>query len=226
MPCKPMAVFALAHALSGNAAIAEPHTETWWINSAKKDCVGVAPMTCYEIQRNATIDPTAWELFYSSIQGFDYEPGYLYQVVIRVGDRPPPLPADVSSKTYELVEILSKAPDPSLRLTNLWKVLSVGDTTDPLNARGHPLVFEINASMRTYAGDLGCNRTRGTVLRNDGKNLELGPGMTTRMACPDMTLEQAVSQALEATRSYELKDGRLHFFDAEGEGLMSFMPVD
>ena len=107
------------------AAEGEPMNETWWINSAKKDCVGVAPMTCFEIQRSPTLEPEGWELFYSHIEGFEYEPGYLYRVIVEIRDRPPPLPADVSAQTYALVEILSKESDPALRLTNLWKVQKV-----------------------------------------------------------------------------------------------------
>jgi heat shock protein HslJ len=200
--------------------------ETWWINSAKKDCVGVAPMTCFEIQRNADLDPEGWELFYSQIAGFDYEPGHVYHVVVEIQDRPPPLPADVSSKTYTLVEVLSKTADPALRLTNLWKVVSVGDLEDPRNAKGQPLVFEFNASMRTYAGDLGCNRIRGALAENDGTRLKLGVGMATLMNCADMTVEDAVSSALAATRRYELSDGLLRFLGEEGEELMTFAPGD
>lgn len=221
-----LALVFLCLALPAAGAEDEMMTETWWINSARQDCVGVAPMSCFEIQRGPALDPQGWELFYPNISGFEYEPGYLYQVTVAIRDRPPPVPADASARTYELVEILSKERDPALRLTNLWKVVSVANATEPKNARGQPLVFEFNASRRSYSGDLGCNRTSGPVLQNDGEKLELGPGMTTRKACPDMTLEKTVTEALLATRRYELKDGRLHFFDADGEALMAFMPVD
>ena len=208
------------------AADGGPMKETWWINSAKTDCVGVAPMTCFEVQRSPTLDPEGWELFYSHIEGFEYEPGYLYQVIVEVRDRPPPLPADVSAKTYALVEILSQAADPALRLTNLWKVVSVGDIREPRNAKGQPLVFEFNASMRTYAGDLGCNRIRGALTQNDGRQLKLGAGMATLMSCADMSVEDAVSTALTTTRSYDLRNGVLRFLDEDGAELMTFSPGD
>ena len=216
-------LYVVAPALCAQEA---PVNETWWINSAKKDCVGVAPMTCLEIQRNATPNSEDWALFYSQIAGFDYEPGYLYQVIVEIRDRPPPLPADVSSRTYTLVEILSKAPDPALRLTNLWKVVSIGDIREPRNARGQPLLFEFNASMRTYAGDLGCNRIRGALTQNDGRQLKLGAGMTTLMSCADMSVEDAVSSALTATRSYDLRNGVLRLLDEDGAELMTFSPGD
>ncbi len=221
-------LFILHLALPAFSADDEPMKETWWINSAKKDCVGVGPMTCFEIQRGSTPEPVPelWELFYSPIEGFEYEPGHLYQVVIEVRDRPPPLPADVSSKTYSLVEILSKTPDPALRLTNLWKVVSVGEINEPRNAKGQPLVFEFNASMRSYAGDLGCNRIHGALTTNDGEQLKLGVGMATLMSCADMSVEDAVASALTATRSYDFNEGLLRFLDEDGEKLMTFSPGD
>ena len=207
-------------------AKAETKTEIWWVNSAKKDCVGVAPTTCFEIQRNDVKDPRGWQLFYDPIKGFDYEPGYLYRIEVRITDREPPLPADVSSKLYELVNILSKTADAGLRLTNLWKVTSVGGINAPRNKHDQPLVFEFNASAGTYAGDMGCNRVAGSILENDGEALILGAGMATQMACDDMTVEKEISAALQQTRRYQWAEGRLRFYSSEGEELMTFSPGD
>lgn len=208
------------------SALADTVTEQWWVNSAKKDCVGVGPMSCFEVQKNETIDPQGWQLFYDSIEGFDYQPGHIYRIEVRVTDREPPLPADAGSKTYQLVNIMSKTVDAGLRLTNLWKVASVGDIEAPTNKQDQPLVFEFNASARTYAGDMGCNRVRGAITENDGENLVLGAGMATMMACPDMTVEQAIAMALQDTRRYHWVEGRLRFYDAGGRERITFMPGD
>jgi len=208
------------------AANGETNMEQWWINSAKKDCVGVAPKSCFEIQRSEVLDPRGWQLFYEPIKGFDYEPSYLYRIEVRITDREPPFPADVSSKLYELVSVLSKNVDAGLRLTNLWKVASVGDIEAPMNKHDQPLVFEFDASARTYAGDMGCNRVQGSIAENDGEALILDAGMATLMACDDMTVEQAISAALRQTRRYQWIHGRLRFYNAEGKELMTFTPGD
>jgi heat shock protein HslJ len=210
-------------ALEANAAT---DTERWWVNSAKKDCIGVAPTSCFEIQRGEVIDPRGWQLFYDPIKGFDYEPGNLYRIEVRITDREPPLPADVSSQLYELVSVLSKDVDAGLRLTNLWKVASVGDIEAPRNKHDQPLVFEFDASARTYAGDMGCNRVQGSIAENDGEALILDAGMATLIACDDMTVEQAVSAALRQTRRYQWIDRRLRFYNDEGKELMTFTPGD
>jgi heat shock protein HslJ len=205
----------------------DQNTETWWINSAKMDCVGVGPMSCLQIQRGAEIDPGAWEFFYSAIKGFNYEPGNLYQIKVKITDREAPIPADASSKIYELVEVLSKNTDPALRLTNIWKVIKVGEIENPTGFKSNEaLTFEFDASKKTYVGSLGCNSVRGAIIENNGEKLVLGPGATTMMACPVMSTENAISKALIDTQGYKLENNQLYLLNEAGETLITFQAVD
>lgn len=201
--------------------------ETWWVNSAKVACTGVAPMSCLQIQKGDKIDPDSWQFFYSTIKGFDYEPGKIYQIKVKITDKEGPVPADASSKNYELVEIMSKETDPALRITNSWKITKVGDIEHPTGFKNkEELTFEFDASNNTYMGNMGCNTVRGEIKLNDGKKLLLGPGAATRMACPDMTVEKAISNALVDTRGYQLEKNQLYFLNEAGETLMVFQAVD
>ncbi|MEP0714341.1 DUF4377 domain-containing protein [Algoriphagus sp.] len=204
------------------------NTETWWINSSKVACTGVGPMSCLQIQKSEELDPDgAWELFYSDIKGFDYEPGNIYQIKLKVTDRAEPTPADASSKVYELVEVMSKKADPALRLTNIWKLTQVGEIQNPTGFRSEAaLTFEFDASMKTYVGNMGCNSVRGEIKENDGQKLLLGPGATTMKACPDMAVEQAISQALIDTRGYKVENNQLYLMNEAGQTLMTFQAVD
>jgi len=80
-----------------------------WINSARVSCTGVFEQQCYRVQTNEVINEADWELFYDSITGFDsqYEEGFIYRIVVRRESVSNP-PADASSYTYTLIEILSK----------------------------------------------------------------------------------------------------------------------
>ncbi|ELZ5939308.1 DUF4377 domain-containing protein [Providencia vermicola] len=80
------------------------NTKTFYIDSTLADCVGVAPMKCMKIKQNQQAD---WELFYGTIQGFDYQPGYQYTLKVNQFDVANP-PADAPSLRYELVEIINK----------------------------------------------------------------------------------------------------------------------
>ncbi|NVJ87685.1 MAG: DUF4377 domain-containing protein [Algoriphagus sp.] len=201
--------------------------ETWWINSSKVDCVGVGPQSCFQISKAEEFDRQNWELFYSEIEGFEYEPGNIYHIKLEIIDKTGELPADASSKSYKLLEVLSVESDLSLRLTNIWKVIQVGELQNPVGSLdGNELTFEFNASEKTYFGQLGCNTIRGGIAENDGENLKLGLGATTMMACPDMETEQKISKALIETTRYQIQENELVFFDPEGTELIRFKAVD
>ena len=201
--------------------------ETWLVNSAKVDCTGAGPMKCLQIQKGTEIEPAEWQSFYDSIEGFEYVPGNIYQIKVKVIDREEPVPADASSKKYELVEVLSDEPDPSLRLTNIWKVLKVGNIENPTdNKSGEALAFEFDASAKTYFGNAGCNNIRGAIKENDGEQLLLGSGMSTMMACPAMDAENAIKKALEDTRSYQIESNTLILKDSTGTALITFQAID
>ncbi|MFN2245543.1 MAG: DUF4377 domain-containing protein, partial [Candidatus Promineifilaceae bacterium] len=50
-----------------------------------------------------------YQFFYGQIEGFDYEEGYEYELVVNVTDRENP-PQDVLPQEYTLVEVVSKTP--------------------------------------------------------------------------------------------------------------------
>lgn len=75
------------------------------IASETTDCVGVAPQTCLLVKE--TRSQQDWHYFYSNIEGFDYKPGYEYQLIV---DKVPRdmVAADQSSIAYHLVREISK----------------------------------------------------------------------------------------------------------------------
>lgn len=89
----------------------DDQVELWWVNSSKVDCMGVGPMKCLQIQKGSTVDAEAWKLFYDQVEGFEYEPGYLYQLQVKVSEKSAPIPADASSLQYELIKVISKEKD-------------------------------------------------------------------------------------------------------------------
>ena len=68
------------------------------------DCVGSHPMRCMVVDG---------EYFYQTIEGFEFEEGFTYQLRIEkydaFPDNPEP-PADAGKYGYQLVEVVSKVP--------------------------------------------------------------------------------------------------------------------
>jgi heat shock protein HslJ len=76
----------------------------------------------------------------------------------------------------------------------------------------------------TLAGSAGCNRYRATYTI-DGETIEIGPAMTTRMACAPSVMEQEARflELLGETRAFEVRDGdTLELLGGAGERLLRF----
>ena len=56
-------------------------------------------------------DSGRWEFFYESIQGFEFEPGFIYTLKVRLEDRGTEI-QDVGRYAYHLVELIEKKPAP------------------------------------------------------------------------------------------------------------------
>ena len=85
--------------------------KTMLINSAMVDCMGVAPMKCYQVKFLDTKEniKDSWQNMHTAIHGFNYESGYVYKIkVMEEHLDKANLPQDVSSIKYTLVSILSK----------------------------------------------------------------------------------------------------------------------
>ena len=78
------------------------------INSYTETCQGLIEQQCLLVQEGSAIDSDNWSYFYSEIEGFDYETGFLYDLEVHISARPKPVAVDASSLRYELIKIISK----------------------------------------------------------------------------------------------------------------------
>lgn len=95
-----LAVMATALMLLISCSSSSSREERILINHHKEPCQGSAYQTCL-LTRESEQQP--WAYFYDSIENFDFEWGYQYQLRVRVTDVANP-PADASSKHYSLIE--------------------------------------------------------------------------------------------------------------------------
>ena len=82
--------------------------ETLIIGPYTETCYGFIEQQCY-LEFNE--ERQEWEFFYESIQGFDFEPGYIYRLKVRREDRGTEI-QDVGRYAYHLVEVLSREEAP------------------------------------------------------------------------------------------------------------------
>ncbi len=75
-----------------------------YVGPELKECTGVGPWQCMQVRS----DPSEpWQNFYSSIEGFTHESGYIYELRVLKEQVPNPN-ADGSSMRYTLLEILNR----------------------------------------------------------------------------------------------------------------------
>lgn len=82
----------------------DEHTEILIIGPYKTTCQGFVEQECF-LEYNEERDQ--WEFFYENIQGFDFEPGYIYRLKVSLHERPEGI-QDVGRYAYRLVEVISK----------------------------------------------------------------------------------------------------------------------
>ena len=209
---------------SGNEA--KMDIVTYLVNSYRVPCTGVAPMECLQVRKEGS---EQWQYFYSSIDGFEYEPGYLYKIRVREEKLDPDdVPADASSIKYILVSVDEKTPDPKLRINDIWMLEEMegrpilqGDLPEGIE---RPYI-EFQVRENRFMGTDGCNTYRGSMESLTDTGLRLGPAMSTRMACPDMSIPDAYLKLLDRVDSYQLSELDLILLEGDTE-LLKFRKTD
>lgn len=99
--------------MSACRSVIPPEEEvlTYEVAPYTAECVGEAVQECLVVRKEGEQD---WTYFYSQIEGFSYEEGYWYRILVSRRHVPDP-PADGSSFEYELVEVLEREARPEGR---------------------------------------------------------------------------------------------------------------
>ena len=210
-------------------------TKTLYVAHHLVDCVGVAPMKCMLVRETPDAE---WTNFYDRIEGFDYEPGFDYELRVRTEKVENP-PADASSIRYILEEIVARTPmssEPGAGadlILDEWKLASFSeavlteagvDVTNALravaNKGGVTLAF---TDQGQAAGFSGCNRYTGPYTIEGGHSLSLGPLAATRKGCPPplMELEGLTLRTLEAVEGVYVRDESNMELYGPGERLLA-----
>ncbi|MGB0386655.1 MAG: DUF4377 domain-containing protein [Ardenticatenaceae bacterium] len=197
--------------------------KTVFIGAEQVDCRAGAggPRKCLLIKD----DPNAeWEFFYDNIAGFEWQEGIEYELRVRITPVENP-PADASSLTYELIEIVNQVPvapsesggDMTLAGTQ-WR-FSWGQVDGDTFAPFADMPITLNFDTDQINGNGSCNNFFSTYTI-DGNSLTIGVIGATRMACELMELEQQFFNALQSANAFRyhidrltlsLPNGELHF---------------
>lgn len=97
-----------------------------------------------------------------------------------------------------------------------WDLVALGERDHPLGAGGKPATLRLDTAAQRAGGNAGCNRYSASY-RLSGDSLSFGPGISTKMACPDgMDLENAWLGALAKVATFSATDSTLTLNGADG----------
>ncbi len=112
-----------------------------------------------------------------------------------------------------------------------WRLLSLESMSDE---QGTTTVDDPSRYTVEFGTDgraafrIDCNRGNSTwqagAASSDSGSLSFGPIATTRMACPQPSLEHEVLTALGYVRGFLIKDGRLHMSLLADGGILHWEP--
>ncbi|MBM4359010.1 MAG: DUF4377 domain-containing protein [Deltaproteobacteria bacterium] len=83
-------------------------SKTLFVDSKRVPCQGEGVSECLRVRES---ESAPWDLFYRTIEGFTFEPGFTYElrvVIERVTERP----ADAPSRRHRMLELVSKKKAP------------------------------------------------------------------------------------------------------------------
>jgi heat shock protein HslJ len=207
------------------AIAAEGEMKTVFVGPELVDCVGVAPQKCMLVKENPEDEYT---LFYDQIEGFEYEEGYEYELVVQEEQVENP-PADASSTRWVLVSVESKEPAGDMDMVQLegpeWVLKSYlnqeGELVDTLEGT----FTSANFIEGQVNGNASCNGYFGGY-EMDGNSISIGPLASTEMFCGSppgvMDQEMAFLSVMGSASEYKIEAAQLLLLDANGETSLVF----
>ncbi len=198
---------------------------TLYIGPALVECASVGANQCLQVKTSPDGD---YQLFYDPIQGFDYEPGFDYEInVSRIEIENPPV--DASNYQYNLVAVISKTPAVVAEADRLplegplWQLEAI------VAANGlAPVLADSQTTARFQGGEINgnasCNQFFG-AYQLDGGALTVTVGGSTMMACqPPELMQQEIAYlaALGQVASFAIDGDRLMLKDADGNAILRY----
>ncbi len=168
-----------------------------------------------------------WQTIEAQIEGFDYQPGYRYTLLVEQLDTQAS-PADGASAQFVLVEVQEQAEEMVVSVDRLagvyWVLVGMGDVSAPAGVLEKVQVtLEYDAEEGRIFGSGGCNRYFGSVdVDAEALTFSIGPIGSGRMGCSEqiMAQESGYLNKLGDVTNFAIKDGMLYLFTSEDDVLL------
>lgn len=175
----------------------------YWVNSYTVPCDISPDVQCLQFQKEEEMLHGQWKTMASRIDGFDYEPGFLYDLQVREVPMANPA-ADGSSVNYVLVKVERKMSDPLLAINSIWVADRINGEAFKVTKGNDIPRIEINIRANSISGTDGCNFFSGKFEKLTASQVTIGPMAQTKKACLQIDYADAFMQALVISTGYNL----------------------
>ena len=121
-----------------------------------------------------------------------------------------------------------QANNASAQLTDIWSLQAVNG--NPITVPEDPIyrqpVLQLDVANQSFNGNDSCNQLFGRIEQLTSNEIALGPIAGTKMMCPDMSLADSFSKALQSTDSYRREGLLLYFYNSQGDEILRFRKAD
>ncbi len=171
--------------------------KTLQVAAQRVPCTGVTQQLCLQVRESSNAQ---WTLLYDAIAGFDYEPGFLYEIRVKL-ETLANAPADASTLRRTLIAILSKTRVAPALVGPTWRLTSI----DGRQALADVRVTAVFGDDGRVTGSAGCNGYFGGA-RAEGAQISVGVLASTRMHCGDVVScqELAYLSALPKAKAWRV----------------------
>ena len=184
---------------------------TIFINSYKINCIGLEENSCLQLSR-VSASPYEWETFHGKIEGFTFEEGFVYQLLVEeVGDN------------FKLLRVISKNEDVKLNLDGKWSVVSLKDFS--IRSYADLPFIEISSSQKQIKGSDGCNSFFGNIDLVTASELKFGQIGGTKKYCHPMELANQFNALLSEVNFYQQSRNQLVFYNSQNVEILRFKRI-
>ncbi|MDY2586830.1 META domain-containing protein [Winogradskyella aquimaris] len=201
-------------------------TSVIWVSGYKTNCdMGAGKSTCLIVSKQESLDNQKWELFYTNIEGFEFEEGQLQKVEVKeqkLNDED--MAADKSSFSYQLVKLLEKKPDNRIALQSEWQLEKMNGEALIDSMTIPTLVIDL-LEMR-LSGNSGCNSYTGSITELGLNKISMSEMAKTLKLCPEANYEDEYMNLLKKVKVYEVNGANLNFKDVDGKEMLQYRKLN
>ncbi len=195
---------------------------TMWVSGYKTECdAGAGKGECLLMTIDADLAEAKWQNFYNNIEGFNFEPGLLQKIEVKIVELPvSEITEHQSSLKYTLVKVLEKKEDRRWDLQGDWSLNKMNGVV--LKSSIDAPHVSIDLTKKQFAGNNGCNSFSGVIHNVTSDKLLFENVLTTLRDCMDMPLTDEFDAAVKDISVYKVENNILSFCNKANEEVLSF----